>query len=201
MPLVRSLRARVVLWVCVALIVVFAATIVGLDIVFRNSTDSDRRDLLEAHVLGLIALAEPGPGDELRMPTEAVDAHFEVPNSGLYGALYDANGRALWQSLSLLSLAQTIFPLKPALAALSIAFFFASLQASLGFGGLRDPAAIVLVASTFIVVSASSVVGDTIVMSTNTVVEVMFISISLSSKRRKYALPPLDGSGNSRCLD
>jgi hypothetical protein len=30
MALVRSLRTRVVLWVCVALIVLFAATIVGL---------------------------------------------------------------------------------------------------------------------------------------------------------------------------
>jgi len=102
MPLVRSLRARVVLWVCVALIVLFAATIVGLDLAFRNSTDRDRRELLEAQVLGLIALAEPGPSGELRLPTEAIDPRFEVANSGLYGALYDSNGRALWQSLSLL---------------------------------------------------------------------------------------------------
>src|SRR5262245_5855447 len=85
-----------------------------------------------------------------------------------------------WQSLSLLSLSQTTVPLKPALAALSIAFCFASLQASPGFGGLRDPAPIVLVASTFIVgASASRVVGDTLVMRTNTVVQVIFISISL----------------------
>jgi two-component system sensor histidine kinase PhoQ len=102
MPLVRSLRARVVLWVCVALILLFAATIVGLDIAFRNSTDRDRRELIEAQLLGLIALAEPGPGGELRLPTEAIDPRFEVANSGLYGALYDSNGRALWQSLSLL---------------------------------------------------------------------------------------------------
>ncbi len=61
MPLVRSLRARVVLWVSVALIPLFAATIVGLDLAFRNSTDRDRRELLDAQVLGLIALAEPGP--------------------------------------------------------------------------------------------------------------------------------------------
>ncbi len=102
MALVRSLRARVVLWVCVALVVLFAATITGLDIAFRNSTDRDRRELLEAQVLGLIALAEPGPAGELRLPTEAIDPRFEVANSGLYGALYDSNGRALWQSLSLL---------------------------------------------------------------------------------------------------
>jgi len=31
-----------------------------------------------------------------------------------------------------------------------------------------------------------------------TVMDDIFISISFSSKRRNYALPPLDGSGNSR---
>ena len=101
MPLVRSLRARVVLWVCVALIPLFAATIVGLDIAFRNSTDRDRRELLDVQVLGLIALAEPGPNGELTMPAD-IDPRFGVANSGLYGALYDSNGRVLWQSLSLL---------------------------------------------------------------------------------------------------
>ena len=53
MALVRSLRARVVLWVSVALVVLFAATGVVLDIAFRNSTDQARRELLEVQVLGL----------------------------------------------------------------------------------------------------------------------------------------------------
>ena len=101
MALVRSLRARVVLWVSVALVVLFAVTIVGLDIAFRDSTERARRELLEVQVLGLIALAEPDFGGELALPTDAIDPQFEVANSGLYGALFDSSGRALWQSLSL----------------------------------------------------------------------------------------------------
>ena len=53
MALVRSLRARVVLWVSVALVVLFAATGVVLDVAFRNSIDQARRELLEAQALGL----------------------------------------------------------------------------------------------------------------------------------------------------
>jgi two-component system sensor histidine kinase PhoQ len=102
MALVRSLRARVVLWVSVALVVLFAITIAGLDVAFRNSTDQARRELLEVQVLGLIALAEVDAGGELGLPPDAIDPQLEVANSGLYGALLAADGRAVWQSLSLL---------------------------------------------------------------------------------------------------
>jgi two-component system sensor histidine kinase PhoQ len=101
MALVRSLRARVVLWVSVALVVLFAATGIVLDIAFRNSMDEARRELLEAQVIGLIASVDD-EGGELSLSSEALDAQFEVANSGLYGALYSDDGRAVWQSLSLL---------------------------------------------------------------------------------------------------
>jgi two-component system sensor histidine kinase PhoQ len=102
MALVRSLRARVVLWVSVALIVLFAVTIVGLDIAFRESTVSARRELLDVQVYGLVALAEIDANGELTLPPDALNAQLELANSGLYGALFAADGRALWQSLSLL---------------------------------------------------------------------------------------------------
>jgi two-component system sensor histidine kinase PhoQ len=102
MALVRSLRARVVLWVSVALVVLFAVTIVGLDIAFRQSSERSLLELLQVQVLGLIALAEPDSSGALMLPTDAINPQFEVANSGLYGALYDGNGRAVWQSLSLL---------------------------------------------------------------------------------------------------
>src|SRR5688500_7406821 len=101
MALVRSLRARVVLWVSVALVVLFAATGVVLDVAFRSSMDQARRELLEVQVLGLIALANDDSG-ELSLPTDAIDPQFGVANSGLYGALYSDDGGAIWQSLSLL---------------------------------------------------------------------------------------------------
>ncbi len=57
MALVRSLRARVVLWVSVALVVLFAATGFVLDLAFRSSLDQARRQLLEVQVFGLMAVA------------------------------------------------------------------------------------------------------------------------------------------------
>jgi two-component system sensor histidine kinase PhoQ len=102
MALVRSLRARVVLWVSVALVVLFAVTIVGLDVAFRQSIDRALLEVLEAHVDGLVAAAESGPDGELTMPIGNLDPEFQVPNSGMFGAVLDADGRAIWQSLSLL---------------------------------------------------------------------------------------------------
>ena len=102
MALVRSLRARVVLWVSVALIVLFAFTIVGLDIAFRQSIEQALLEVLDAHVDGLVAGAESGPDRELVMPVGNLDPEFQVANSGMFGAVFDADGHAIWQSLSLL---------------------------------------------------------------------------------------------------
>jgi two-component system sensor histidine kinase PhoQ len=102
MALVRSLRARVVLWVSVALVVLFAATGVVLDVAFRNSMDQARQELLEVQVFGLIALADDSSGELSLATGAATDRQFEVANSGLYGALYSDDGRAVWQSPSLL---------------------------------------------------------------------------------------------------
>ena len=102
MALVRSLRARVVLWVSVALTVLFAITIVGLDVAFRNSTERALLELLQVQGLGLIGLAEPASDGDLMLPDSAMDPQFGVANSGLYGAVFDGSGRAVWQSLSLL---------------------------------------------------------------------------------------------------
>src|SRR5215510_7229841 len=98
MALVRSLRARVVLWVSVALVVLFAATGVVLDVAFRNSLDQARHELLEVQVLGLIALADDSSGElSLPLPTDAaLDPQFRVANSGLYGAVFSDDGRAVW---------------------------------------------------------------------------------------------------------
>ena len=102
MALVRSLRARVVLWVSVALVVLFAVTIVGLDVAFRQSIDRALLEVLDAHADGLVAAAETGPDRQLTMPAGNLDPEFQVPNSGMFGAVFDTDGRAIWQSLSLL---------------------------------------------------------------------------------------------------
>lgn len=102
MALLRSLRARVLLWVSVALTVLFALTVAALDVTFRETTDTARRELLEVQLLGLAGLAEPTETGGLTLPTDAIDPQFSVADSGLYGMLWDADGDTLWRSLSLL---------------------------------------------------------------------------------------------------
>jgi two-component system sensor histidine kinase PhoQ len=103
MALVRSLRTRVLIWISVTLIVLFAITIAGLDAAFSRNMDLARRELLQAQLLGLIGLADPTPDGRLTLPRELNNPQFQVPDSGVYGILWDADGRPLWQSLSMLS--------------------------------------------------------------------------------------------------
>jgi two-component system sensor histidine kinase PhoQ len=98
----HSLRARVVLWVSVALIVLFAVTIVGLDRVFDASTRSALDELLQNQLDGLIAVAEPDASGELSLPKDLINPQFEAARSGQYGVLWNANEEPVWESLSLL---------------------------------------------------------------------------------------------------
>lgn len=112
MALLRSLRARVLLWLSVALTVLFALTVAALDVTFSETTDTARRELLEVQLLGLAGLAEPTDDGRLALPADAINQQFSVADSGLYGTLWDADGNVLWRSLSLLG---DDLPLKPLL--------------------------------------------------------------------------------------
>ncbi len=101
------------LWVSVALIVLFAVTIAGLDISFRRSTELARHELLQVQLLGLIGLADPTPEGDLTMPPELDNPQFRVADSGLYGMLWYADGRTLWQSKSMLGRALAVGELPP----------------------------------------------------------------------------------------
>jgi len=74
MALVRSLRARVVLWVSVALVVLFAATGVVLEIAFRNSMDQARRELLDL-VCQAARIETAGVDDDLDAALDATREH------------------------------------------------------------------------------------------------------------------------------
>ena len=93
MPIVHSLRARILLWVSVALIVLFAVTILGLDLVFRQSSQRAVEQLLQVQLLGLIALVEETDDQDLTLPPDAVvSPQLGVPGSGFYGVIWDADG-------------------------------------------------------------------------------------------------------------
>ena len=53
----------------------------------RQSIDQALLEVLEAHVDGLVAAAESGPGGELTMPVGNLDPEFQVANSGMFGAV------------------------------------------------------------------------------------------------------------------
>lgn len=101
MALFRSLRARVLLWVSVALVVLFALTIAVLDATFTRSSEQALETLLQAQLLGLIALAEPDANGELSLPDDALDPRFAAADSGLYAELRNEGGGVIWQSRSL----------------------------------------------------------------------------------------------------
>jgi len=111
MALLRSLRARVLLWVSVALTVLFALTVAALDVTFRQTTDDARRELLDVQLLGLAAFAEPTEAGTLTLPAEAINPQFSVTDSGLYGMLWDEQGTVLWRSSSLVGRDLPIAPI------------------------------------------------------------------------------------------
>jgi two-component system sensor histidine kinase PhoQ len=84
----------------VALTLLFAVTVIGLDAAFRRSTERAIEEILQVQLLGLIALAETDDFGNLTLPTEAINPQFEVADSGLYGVLWDSDGNAAWRSLS-----------------------------------------------------------------------------------------------------
>jgi hypothetical protein len=102
MPIVHSLRARVVLWVSVALTVLLAVTIIGIDTAFRRSTERAIAELLQAQLLGLIALAEETSEGNLTLRDENLNPQFSLTDSGIYGTVWDADGLPAWRSSSLL---------------------------------------------------------------------------------------------------
>ena len=84
------------------LVVLFGVTIIALDATFQRSTERALEELLDAQLLGLIALAEPDAELGLTLPEDPADSRFNVADSGLYGALWNGAGARIWQSLSLL---------------------------------------------------------------------------------------------------
>jgi two-component system sensor histidine kinase PhoQ len=100
--ILQSLRARVLLWVSVALIVLFAITIVGLAVIFQRSSELALRDALQVQLLGVIAAAEESEDGELSLPDDddGLDLSLTVPESGVYGVIWDADGVPIWRSSS-----------------------------------------------------------------------------------------------------
>lgn len=99
-----SLSARLLISVSLLLLVFFGATILVLDSAFRQAGEEAQRNILEGHLMSLLAAAEPNAGGELEMPPDLPEERFAGPGSGLYAELRDSRGRAIWRSRSSLGL-------------------------------------------------------------------------------------------------
>jgi len=101
---VSSLSARLLVSVSVLLLFFFGATIVVLDTAFRKAGEQAREDILDGHLMQLLAAAEPGADGVLGLPPDLPEARFGDIGSGLYAELRDEANDVIWRSRSALGL-------------------------------------------------------------------------------------------------
>ena len=99
-----SLSARLLVSVSVLLLFFFGVTIVALDIAFRKAAEQAQEDILDGHLMALIAAAEPTDDGVLGMPPDMPEPRFGNIGSGLYAEIRNADGEAIWRSRSVLGL-------------------------------------------------------------------------------------------------
>ena len=87
--ILTSLGSRLLVSVSLLLVLFFGATIVVLDIAFREAGEQAQEDILDTQLMALIAEAEPNADGELVMPPDLREPRFGNLGSGLYGALSD----------------------------------------------------------------------------------------------------------------
>jgi len=100
-----SLSARLLISVSVLLLFFFGATIVVLDTAFVSAGEQAREDILDGHLMQLLAAAEPNDEGALSLPIDLFEARFNSIGSGLYAELRGDANSVLWQSQSALGLA------------------------------------------------------------------------------------------------
>ena len=99
-----SLSSRLLISVSVLLLVFFGITIAVLDTAFTEAGEQSRRDILDGHLVALLAAAEPDDNGELALPARLREPRFGQIGSGLYGELRSASGDVIWRSQSALGL-------------------------------------------------------------------------------------------------
>ena len=86
-----SLSRRLLASVSFAIILFFGITVLLLDMLFRNISEQNLRELLDAQMVALIAAADP-EGPESVQPTAVLETRFDTPGSGLYAEIPARHG-------------------------------------------------------------------------------------------------------------
>jgi len=100
-----SLSARLLISVSILLLFFFGVTGVVLDTAFRKAGEQAREDVLEGHLMAILAAAEPSDNGDLVMPPDLQESRFSAIGSGLYAEIRDSGGNTVWLSRSALGLA------------------------------------------------------------------------------------------------
>ena len=95
-----SLNNRLLTAASALLLAFFALTVLALDAAFKDTGLRGMEDVLDARIITLLAVAEPGEGDSLVIPPDLPEARLSHPGSGLYARLTDGAGREIWRSPS-----------------------------------------------------------------------------------------------------
>ena len=106
-----SLSSRLLISVSVLLLVFFGVTIVVLDSAFIRAGEQAQEDILDGHLMAILAAAEAGE-DTLVMPPDLRESRFGNIGSGLYAEVRDDQGEVIWRSRSALGLElpEGVFP-------------------------------------------------------------------------------------------
>jgi two-component system sensor histidine kinase PhoQ len=99
-----SLSARLLISVSVLLIFFFGVTIVVLDTAFRSAGEQAQQDILDGHLMAILAAAEATDTGGLELPPDLQEPRFGAIGSGLYAELRDAAGEPVWRSRSALGI-------------------------------------------------------------------------------------------------
>ena len=99
-----SLSSRLLVSVSVLLLVFFGATIAVLDRAFTEAGEQARRDILDGHLVALLAAAEPDDSGKLAMPERLREPRLQRIGSGLYAELRELDGNVVWRSRSALGM-------------------------------------------------------------------------------------------------
>ncbi len=95
-----SLNARLLISVSLLLLLFFGATIVVLDTAFRTAGEQAREDILDSHLMQLLAVTEVGDEGTLEVRRDLPEPRFSTLASGLYAAIRDANDELIFESPS-----------------------------------------------------------------------------------------------------
>ena len=99
-----SLSARLLISVSVLLLFFFGVTIVVLDTAFRSAGEQAQADILDGHLMAILAAAEATESGGLEMPLDLQDPRFGAIGSGLYAEVRGDQDNPVWRSRSALGI-------------------------------------------------------------------------------------------------